>query len=61
MEQKLNKEDIKKIIEEELSDIIGGYNVQIDNIEVDTELQKVNVTFGLSTVDADNYIGLCFY
>ena len=61
MDQQLNKANIKKIIKDELDDMIGHYNVQIDNIEIDLNKQRVNVTFGLSTVDDDNYIGLCFY
>jgi len=61
MGKELNKDQIKKIIEEELDDMVGHYGVDIKEIEVDLNSQKVNVTFGLSTVNDDNYIGLCFY
>jgi hypothetical protein len=61
MESELDKEQIKKIIKEELDDMIGHYSVNIEDIEVDLNTQRVNVTFGLSTVNDDNYIGLCFY
>jgi hypothetical protein len=61
MSKELNKEDVKKIIEEELDDMIGHYGVDIKSIDIDLDTQKVNVTFGLSTVDQDDYIGLCFY
>lgn len=57
----LDKEKIKKIIAEELDDMIDAYNVSIESIDVDLKKSKVNVTFGLHTVDDDDYIGLCFY
>jgi hypothetical protein len=57
---KLDKEKIKKIIEDELNEMIDGYNVSIKDIDVDLKGAKVQVTFGLHTVD-DDYIGLCFY
>ena len=58
---KLDKEQIKKIIAEELNEIIEGYDVSIEDIDIDIKWAKVQVTFGLHTVDDDNYIGLCFY
>jgi len=61
MGQNLNKEEVKKIIAEELDDLIHGYNVSIEDIDVDIEGEKVQVTFGLHTVPEDNYIGLAFY
>lgn len=61
MSKELNKEEIKKIIKDELDDMIGHYNVEIQEVDVDLPSQRVNVTFGLSTVDDDDYIGLCFY
>ena len=61
MGQNLNKEEVKKIIAEELDDLIHGYNVSIEAIDVDIEGEKVQVTFGLHTVPEDNYIGLAFY
>ena len=61
MGQGLNKEDIKKIIAEELDDILQGAEVSIEDINVDLKGSKVNVTFGLHTVADDDYIGLCFY
>ena len=61
MGKELNKEEIKKIIKDELDDMIGHYNVSVEEVEVDLNSQRVNVTFGLSTVDEDDYIGLCFY
>jgi len=61
MGKELNKEEIKKIIKDELDDMIGHYNVSVEEIDVDLNSQRVNVTFGLSTVDEDDYIGLCFY
>jgi len=60
MGQNLNKEEIKKIIAEELNDL-GDYNLSIKDIDVNIENSEVKVTFGLHTVDNDNYIGLCFY
>jgi len=61
MGKELNTEEIKKIIKEELDDMIGHYSVEIKDIDIDLNSQRVNVTFGLSTVNDDNYIGLCFY
>lgn len=61
MGQNLNIEKIKKIISEELDEIVEGYDVSIENIDIDIKEAKVQVTFGLHTVDNDNYIGLCFY
>ena len=57
----LDKERIKKIIAEELNEMIEGYDVSVENIDVDLNESKVKVTFGLHAVDDDNYIGLCFY
>lgn len=61
MGQNLTKEEIKAIIAEELDDIAGHYNINIEDINVDIEGAKVQVTFGLHTVPEDNYIGLSFY
>lgn len=61
MAKQLNKEEIKKIIKEELDEMIGHYGVDIKEINVDLGSENVKVTFGLSTVDEDDYIGLCFY
>jgi CO dehydrogenase/acetyl-CoA synthase delta subunit len=61
MGQNLNKEDIEKIIAEELVELVGDYNIDIEDINVDVEGSKVHVTFGLHTVPQDNYIGLSFY
>jgi hypothetical protein len=61
MGQNLSKEEVKKIIAEELDDLVQGYNVSIENIDVDITGEKVQVTFGLHTVPEDNYIGLAFY
>jgi hypothetical protein len=61
MNKELNIEEVKRIVKEELEDMIDGYSVAIEDVKVDMENQKVQVTFGLSTVDSDNYIGLCFY
>ena len=61
MGQNLNKEKIKKIIAEELKDLKGDYNFSIKDIDVNLENSEVKITFGLHTVDDDNYIGLCFY
>jgi len=60
MGSNLSKEDIKRIIAEELDDLING-DVSIENIDVNINESKVQVTFGLHTVDDDDYIGLCFY
>jgi len=60
MGQALDKEKIKRIIAEELDDLIAG-DVSIENIDVNINESKVQVTFGLHTVDDDDYIGLCFY
>ena len=60
MGQGLDKEKIKRIIAEELDDLIAG-DVSIENIDVNINESKVQVTFGLHTVDDDDYIGLCFY
>ena len=61
MGQNLDKEKIKAIIAEELDDIIDGFAVSIEDIEVDIKKSKVQVTFGLHAVEKDDYIGLCFY
>ena len=61
MGQDLDKEKIKKIIADELDDMVQGYNISIENIDVDIKKEKVNVTFGLHIVDEDNYIGLSGY
>ena len=61
MGQNLNKAEIKAIIASELDDMVDAYNVSIEDINVDIKEGKVQVTFGLSIVDEDNYIGLSFY
>ncbi len=60
MGQGLDKEKIKRIIAEELDDLIAG-DVSIEDINVNISESKVQVTFGLHTADDDDYIGLCFY
>lgn len=61
MGQNLDKNKIKAIIAEELDDLVSDFNVSIENIDVDVEGEKVQVTFGLHTVPEDDYIGLSFY
>lgn len=58
---KLDKEEIKKIIAEELNEMIEGHDVSIKNIDVDLDESQVNVTFKLRKDEDDNYIGLCVY
>ena len=62
MGQTLNKEEIKKIIEEELRELTN-YDSDIRNIEIDIDGEdvKATVTFGIHIVDEDNYIGLNSY
>ena len=60
MGSNLNKEEIKKIIEEELNEMFN-YNISIDDINIDIENEKANVTFGLHIADEDKYIGLSSY
>lgn len=59
MEQDLDK--VKKIIAEELDSIIDGYDVCIENINVDMKDAKVHVTFSLHNPEDNDYIGLCFF
>lgn len=59
-QDKLDREKIKSIIAEELEDLIQG-DVSIEGINVDMKGGKVEVTFGLHIVEADNYIGLNIY
>ena len=59
--ENLDKEKVKKIVAEELDDLVDGYNVSIEDIEVNINEGKVHVTFGLHTVPEDDYIGLAFY
>jgi len=61
MGQNLDKNKIKAIIAEELENLVNDFNVSIENIDVDVEGEKVQVTFGLHTVTEDDYIGLAFY
>ena len=61
MGQDLDKEKVKNIIAEELDDLVHGYNIDIENIDVNIDEGKVQVTFGLHTVPEDDYIGLAFY
>lgn len=61
MGQNLTKEEIKVIIAEELNELVGDYNVSIEDVDVDIERAKVQVTFGIHTVPEDKYIGLSFY
>jgi hypothetical protein len=56
----LDKERIKRLIQEELDESLNG-DFTIDDINVDIENSKVKVTFGLSVVEDDDYIGLYFY
>ena len=61
MGQDLDKEKVKKIIAEEIGDMLDGWDVDINDIDVDINEGKVQVTFGISTVPQDDYIGLIFY
>lgn len=62
MGQALDKEEIKKIIQEELRELTN-YDSDIQNIEIDIEGEEVKatVTFGIHIVDDDDYIGLLCY
>lgn len=57
MGQALDREKVKQIVQEELDQIFEHYNLDIQDVDIDVEESKVNVTFGLHTA-GDDYIGL---
>jgi hypothetical protein len=57
MGQALDRDKVKKIVEEELQEIFEHYEIDVQDIDIDIDESKVNVTFGLHTA-GDDYIGL---
>jgi len=57
MGQTLDKDKVKKIVQEELDQIFEHYNLDIQDIDIDIDESRVNVTFGLHAA-GDDYIGL---
>ena len=57
MGQALDKDKVKQIVQEELDQIFEHYNLDIQDVDIDVEESKVNVTFGLHAAGED-YIGL---
>lgn len=57
MGQALDRDKAKKIVEEELQEIFEHYEIDVQDIDIDIDEYKVNVTFGLHTAGED-YIGL---
>jgi hypothetical protein len=57
MGQSLDKAKVKQIVQEELDQIFEHYNLDIQDVEIDVDGSRVNVTFGLHAA-GDDYIGL---
>ena len=57
MGQALDKNKVREIVQEELDQIFEHYNLDIQDVDIDIDGSKVNVTFGLHTAGED-YIGL---
>ena len=61
MGQTLDKDEIKKIIYDELYELNSDSDIQSIEIDIEGEEVKATVTFGIHIVDEDNYIGLSSY
>jgi hypothetical protein len=57
MGQTLDKDKVQKIVQEELEQIFEHYDLDIQEVQIDIDGSKVNVTFGLHTA-GDDYIGI---